>query len=91
MKFLIQNYVNNITPYVGVLEDHIREYSNLVAMLQAYLNLKGEIKGDVLMCIRGVLNRMMLFQIELEQNISFLKTHLEHLLREHPELKFPES
>jgi len=91
MKFLIQNYVNNITPYVGVLEDHIREYSNLVAMLQAYLNLKGKVKGDVLTRIRGVLRCMTILQSDLEENISFLKTHLEHLLREHPELKFPES
>ena len=91
MKFLIQNYVNNITPCVDALENQIREYSNLVAMLQAYLNLKGKVKGDVLTRIRGVLRRMTILQSELEQNISFLKTHLEHLLREHPELKFPES
>ena len=91
MKLSIQNYVNNVKPCIDEMERWIVEYSNLIAMLQAYLNLKGEIKGDVLMRIRGVLNRMMLFQIELEQNISFLKTHLEHLLREHPELKFPES
>jgi len=91
MKFLIQNYVNNITPYIDALDDQVLEYSNLVAMLQAYLNLKGKVKGDVLTRIRGVLRRMTILQSDLEENISFLKTHLEHLLREHPELKFPES
>jgi len=88
-KNTLWRFFDNTIYYLDEVNRNIGEYYDLLIMFKCYLDILecDKAKGKV----KAVLHELQEILSELEQNISFLKTHLEHLLREHPELKFPES